>query len=158
MCTPPCCTLTFLSTQTSFYSEFLHFLLLLFFNRVLTSQNAILPPLPMRSRSTTLKPTKTNMKLVKRTLADECHSFATGGTVNKIGADYVGMVVLGTFNAAIGRQNIRPDLQYSAAVRLLNGKCNNYCTTRFQYAFCPPMLLACWKATHKSSIDRNNSK
>ena len=39
-----------------------------------------------------------------------------GGRVNKIGPDYIGLLVLGVFNAAIGRQNIRSDLQYEAEV------------------------------------------
>ena len=36
--------------------------------------------------------------------------------MNKIGPDYIGLLVLGVFNAAIGRQNIRSDLQYKAQV------------------------------------------
>ena len=36
--------------------------------------------------------------------------------VNKIGPDYIGLLVLGVFNAAIGRQNIRSDLQYRVQV------------------------------------------
>ena len=37
--------------------------------------------------------------------------------MSKIGADYVGLLVLGVFNAAIGRQNIRSDLVYQPLVR-----------------------------------------
>ncbi|EIE22265.1 hypothetical protein COCSUDRAFT_66534 [Coccomyxa subellipsoidea C-169] len=37
------------------------------------------------------------------------------GQVNKIGADYIGLLVLGIFNAAIGHQNIRAEFQHSAA-------------------------------------------
>ena len=44
-----------------------------------------------------------------------CESVA-GGMVNKIGPDYIGLLVLGVFNAAIGRQNIRSDLQYKVQV------------------------------------------
>ena len=40
-----------------------------------------------------------------------------GGRVNKIGADYVGLLVLGVFNAAIGRLNIRSDFVYQPLVR-----------------------------------------
>ena len=36
--------------------------------------------------------------------------------MNKIGPDYIGLLVLGVFNAAIGRQNIRSDFQYKAEV------------------------------------------
>ena len=36
-----------------------------------------------------------------------------GGKVTKLGADFIGMTVLGTLNAAIGRQNIRPELSYN---------------------------------------------
>ena len=39
--------------------------------------------------------------------------------MNKIGPDYIGLLVLGVFNAAIGRQNIRSDLQYKAQVNAL---------------------------------------
>ncbi len=42
--------------------------------------------------------------------------FAAAGQVNKIGADYIGLLVLGIFNAAIGHQNIRAEFQHSAAV------------------------------------------
>jgi len=42
---------------------------------------------------------------------------AAGGRVNKIGPDYVGLLVLGVFNAAIGRQNIRTDFVYQPLVR-----------------------------------------
>ncbi len=42
---------------------------------------------------------------------------AAGGKVSKIGADYVGLLVLGVLNAAIGRQNIRSDLVYMPLVR-----------------------------------------
>ena len=44
-------------------------------------------------------------------------TIAAGGKVSKIGADYVGLLVLGVFNAAIGRQNIRSDLVYQLLVR-----------------------------------------
>ena len=44
-----------------------------------------------------------------------CDSVA-GGMVNKIGPDYIGLLVLGVFNAAIGRQNIRSDLHYEGQV------------------------------------------
>ena len=37
--------------------------------------------------------------------------------MNKIGADYVGLLVLGVFNAAIGRLNIRSDFVYQPLVR-----------------------------------------
>ncbi|CAL8468773.1 g8314 [Coccomyxa elongata] len=37
------------------------------------------------------------------------------GRVNKIGADYIGLLILGVFNAAIGHQNIRAEFQHSAA-------------------------------------------
>ena len=37
--------------------------------------------------------------------------------MNKIGPDYVGLLVLGVFNAAIGRQNIRTDFVYQPLVR-----------------------------------------
>lgn len=37
--------------------------------------------------------------------------------MNKIGTDYIGLLVLGVFNAAIGRQNIRNDLEYQIMVR-----------------------------------------
>ena len=37
--------------------------------------------------------------------------------MSKIGADYVGLLVLGVFNAAIGRQYIRSDLAYQPLVR-----------------------------------------
>lgn len=40
------------------------------------------------------------------------------GRVNKIGADYIGLLILGVFNAAIGHQNIRAEFQHSAAVSL----------------------------------------
>ena len=33
-----------------------------------------------------------------------------------MGADFIGMTILGTLNAAIGRQNIRPELSYSHQV------------------------------------------
>ncbi|KAK9914793.1 hypothetical protein WJX75_000622 [Coccomyxa subellipsoidea] len=36
------------------------------------------------------------------------------GQVNKIGTDYIGLLVLGIFNAAIGHQNIRAEFQHSA--------------------------------------------
>ena len=45
-------------------------------------------------------------------------AIAEGGRVSKIGADYVGLLVLGVFNAAIGRQNIRSDLVYQLPVRI----------------------------------------
>ncbi len=45
-----------------------------------------------------------------------CENVA-GGRVNKIGPDYVGLLVLGVFNAAIGRQNIRTDFVYQPLVR-----------------------------------------
>lgn len=47
---------------------------------------------------------------------DTC-AFLVGGKVNKIGADYVGLLVLGVFNAAIGRLNIRSDFVYQPLVR-----------------------------------------
>jgi hypothetical protein len=39
-----------------------------------------------------------------------------GGRVNKIGTDYVGLLVLGVFNAAVGRLNIRSDFVYQPLV------------------------------------------
>lgn len=36
------------------------------------------------------------------------------GQVNKIGSDYIGLLILGVFNAAIGHQNIRSEFQHSA--------------------------------------------
>ena len=41
---------------------------------------------------------------------------AAAGLVNKIGADYMGLLVLGIFNAAIGRHSIRSDFQHHAMV------------------------------------------
>lgn len=43
-----------------------------------------------------------------------------GGNVTKMGADFIGMTVLGTLNAAIGRQNIRAELSYSHQVRYIS--------------------------------------
>jgi hypothetical protein len=43
---------------------------------------------------------------------------AAAGQVNKIGTDYIGLLVLGIFNAAIGHQNIRAEFQHSAMVGL----------------------------------------
>ena len=40
-----------------------------------------------------------------------------GGKVNKVDADFIGLLVLGVFNAAIARQNIRPQYSFRAAVR-----------------------------------------
>jgi len=37
--------------------------------------------------------------------------------VNKVDADFIGLLVLGVFNAAIARQNIRPQYSFRAAVR-----------------------------------------
>ncbi len=42
---------------------------------------------------------------------------AAGGKVNKVDADFIGLLVLGVFNAAIARQNIRPQYSFRAAVR-----------------------------------------
>ena len=42
--------------------------------------------------------------------------FPAAGQVNKIGVDYVGLLVVGIFNAAIGHRSIRPDFQHDAQV------------------------------------------
>lgn len=55
-----------------------------------------------------------------------------GGKVTKLGADFIGMTVLGTLNAAIGRQNIRPELTYSHQASESTCSC--------QYSLC--LLLA----------------
>ena len=39
-----------------------------------------------------------------------------GGNIVKVGADFLGVHVLGVFVAAIGRQHIRPDLVYRQQV------------------------------------------
>ena len=36
--------------------------------------------------------------------------------MTKLGADFIGMVLMGSINAAVGRQNIRRDLRYQAQV------------------------------------------
>ena len=41
---------------------------------------------------------------------------ALGGDVVKVGVDFLGLHVLGIFNAAIGREQIRTDLVYRAQV------------------------------------------
>ncbi len=38
--------------------------------------------------------------------------------MNKVDADYIGLLVLDVFNAAIGRQNIRSEYTFRSAVRL----------------------------------------
>ena len=58
-----------------------------------------------------------NELLVSLALAFETLCFNAGGRVTKLGTDFIGMTVLGSINAAIGRQNIRADLRYKAHVR-----------------------------------------
>lgn len=41
----------------------------------------------------------------------------TEGTVNKVEKDYIGVIVLGIFNAAIAFSDIREDLSYQDNVR-----------------------------------------
>ena len=43
----------------------------------------------------------------------------SGGQVNKMGQDYIGMTLLGAINAAVGRQNIRKGLHYHHEVSFL---------------------------------------
>lgn len=40
-----------------------------------------------------------------------------GGRVSKVGPDFVALLVLNIFNAAVGRDDIRTDLQHSAEVQ-----------------------------------------
>ena len=42
---------------------------------------------------------------------------SVGGVVNAVGQDYIGVLVLGIFNAAIGREFIPPHLQSRIVVR-----------------------------------------
>jgi hypothetical protein len=41
------------------------------------------------------------------------------GMVNKVGVDYVAVLVLGAFNVSIGRECMREDLEYKEQVRCL---------------------------------------
>lgn len=45
-----------------------------------------------------------------------CPTTAAVGTVNKVGADYVGLLVLGFMNAAIAADSIRPEFRPRLAV------------------------------------------